>query len=319
MATAFITGIAGQDGSYLAEFLLAKGYNVYGLDHPQSTPSYEYIQPFRARLYLIEGDLLDQDSLTRALEESKPDEIYNLAAMSFPPASWQHALFTGEITGLGVTRLLEAARKVAPQAHFYQASSSEMFGGTQHSPQNEETPFAPRNPYGTSKVFGHWMTGNYRQQYGMFAVSGILFNHESPRRGLEYVTRKITRGAASIKRGLAKSLSLGNLEARRDWGYAGDYVYAMWMMLQHSTPQDFVVGTGQTHSVRELCESAFSYLDLDYRDYVIQDPALFRPVEAVQLVADPRKANRELGWHPQVEFDSLIRMMVDADIKALGE
>ncbi len=316
MTNAFITGIAGQDGSYLAEFLLAKGYTIFGLDHPQSTPSYEYIQPFRDRLHLIEGDLCDDESLTRALGECKPDEIYNLAAMSFPPASWQQPTFASEITGLGVTRLLEAARKIVPQTHIYQASSSEMFGGTQVSPQNEETPFAPRNPYGTSKVYGHWMTGNYRQQYGMFAVSGILFNHESPRRGLEYVTRKITRGAASIKRGLTHSLSLGNLDARRDWGYAGDYVCAMWMMLQHSTPTDFVVGTGQTHSVRELCDCAFGYLGLDYHDYVIQDPALYRPTEAVQLVADPRKANQELGWGPEVDFNSLIRMMVDADIKA---
>ncbi len=317
LKTALITGITGQDGSYLAELLLEKGYQVVGLDHPQSTITYEMIEPIRPRITLVEGDLIDQESLDDIIATYLPDEVYNLAAISFPPISWNKPLLTGEITALGVTRLLESIRRIVPNAHFYQASSSEMFGIARQSPQNEDTPFWPRNPYGVSKVFGHWITVNYREYHKLFAVSGILFNHESPRRGLEYVTRKITRGVAEIKMGLAENLTLGNLDARRDWGFAGDYVRAMWMMLQQEEAQDYVVGTGLTHSVRELCEFAFGYVGMDYNKYVVQDPALYRPPEKVQLVANPHKANNMLGWKPAVNFERLVHMMVEADLQRI--
>jgi len=317
LTTALITGIAGQDGSYLAELLLQKGYVVVGLDHPKSTVTYEYLKPIREKIYLREGDLCDQQSLEAVLEECRPSEVYNLAAISFPPISWKKPELTGQITALGVVRLLEAIRKIVPKAHFYQASSSEMFGKVTSAPQNENTPFHPRNPYGTAKVYAHWVTANYREQYGMFSVSGILFNHEGPRRGLEYVTRKVTHAAARIKLGLDKRLPLGNLEARRDWGFAGDYVRAMWMMLQHRQPEDFVVGTGKTHSVRELCQAAFGSVGLDYREFVVQEQALYRAEGEIPLVADPRKANQVLGWMPSVSFEQMIAMMVREDLKTL--
>lgn len=319
MPRALITGITGQDGSYLAEFLLEKGYEVIGMVRRTSTVNFSRIQHIQDKITLVSGDLLDQGSLIAILREYEPDEVYNLAAQSFVPTSWQQPVFTGEVTALGVTRMLEAIRTVNPKIRFYQASSSEMFGKVREVPQNENTPFYPRSPYGVAKVYGHWITVNYRESFGIYAVSGILFNHESPRRGLEFVTRKVSYGVAKIKLGLAKELRLGNLDARRDWGFAGDYVRAMWLMLQQPEPDDYVVGTGETHSVRELCEIAFSYVGLDWRDYVVQDPRYMRPAEVDLLVADPSKARRVLGWEPTVTFEELVKMMVDADLKLLQE
>ncbi|MCS7283177.1 MAG: GDP-mannose 4,6-dehydratase [Anaerolineae bacterium] len=319
MPRALITGITGQDGSYLAEFLLEKGYEVIGMVRRTSTVNFTRIQHIQDKITLVSGDLLDQGSLISILREYEPDEVYNLAAQSFVPTSWEQPVFTGEVTALGVTRMLEAIRTVNPRIRFYQASSSEMFGKVREVPQNEKTPFYPRSPYGVAKVYGHWITVNYRESFGIYAVSGILFNHESPRRGLEFVTRKVSYGVAKIKLGLAKELRLGNLEARRDWGFAGDYVRAMWLMLQQPEPDDYVVGTGETHSVRELCEIAFSYVGLDWRDYVVQDPRYMRPAEVDLLVADPSKARRVLGWEPTVTFEELVKMMVDADLKLLQE
>lgn len=319
MPTALITGITGQDGSYLAEFLLSKGYQVIGMVRRSSTVTFERIQHIQDDITIAQGDLHDQSSLVSIIETYQPDEVYNLAAQSFVPTSWSQPVLTAEATALGVTRLLEAIRLVNPKTRFYQASSSEMFGKVREVPQRETTPFYPRSPYGVAKVYGHLITVNYRESYGMFAVSGILFNHESPRRGLEFVTRKITYGAARIKLGLANELRLGNLEARRDWGFAGDYVAGMWLMLQQDEPQDFVLGTGVTHSVREFCELAFSHLGLDYREYVVQDPRFFRPAEVDLLVADPTKAHQKLGWHPTVSFEELVRMMVEADLKRVSQ
>jgi GDPmannose 4,6-dehydratase len=318
MPIALITGITGQDGSYLAEFLLAKGYQVVGMVRRSSTVTFERIHHIQDDVTIIQGDLHDQSSLVDVMEEYQPDEVYNLAAQSFVPTSWNQPVLTGEVTALGVTRILEAIRLVNPKARFYQASSSEMFGKVREVPQCETTSFYPRSPYGVAKVYGHWITVNYRESYNLYAVSGILFNHESPRRGLEFVTRKITYGAARIKLGLSKELHLGNLEARRDWGYAGDYVEGMWLMLQQEASSDFVLGTGVTHSVREFCEAAFGYLGLDYHDYVIQDPRFFRPAEVDLLVADPSKARQSLGWQPRVTFEELVRLMVDADLKRIG-
>lgn len=315
--TALITGITGQDGSYLAELLLEKGYRVVGMVRRASTENFSRIAHLRDRLELRQADLLDQSSMVSLLQEIRPAEVYNLAAQSFVPTSWAQPVLTSEVTALGVTRLLEAIRQVDPSIRFYQASSSEMFGKVHESPQNERTPFYPRSPYGVAKVYGHYLTINYRESYGLYAVSGILFNHESPRRGLEFVTRKVTDGVARIKLGLAKTLRLGNLEARRDWGFAGDYVRAMWLMLQQPEPQDFVIGTGESHSVRELVELAFGLVELDWRDYVTVDPALLRPAEVDHLVADPSKAHQLLGWRPQVSFEALVRMMVDADLARL--
>ena len=314
MPTALITGITGQDGSYLAELLLAKGYRVVGVVRRSSTTPYERISHLVDRVELVSADLLDQTSLTDAVSDVKPDEIYNLAAQSFVQTSWTQPVLTGEFTALGVTRLLEAMRKAAPKSRFYQASSSEMFGKVVETPQRETTPFWPRSPYGVAKVYGHWITVNYRESYGLYAVSGILFNHESPRRGLEFVTRKVTDGVARIKRGLSTELRLGNLEARRDWGFAGDYVDAMWRMLQEDEPDDYVIGTGETFSVRELCEAAFSAVDLDWREYVKQDERFFRPAEVDLLVADASKARNLLGWEPKVDFRGLVAMMVEADL-----
>ena len=314
MPTALITGITGQDGSYLAELLLEKGYRVVGVVRRSSTTPYERISHLVDHVELISADLLDQHSLVDAMRECAPDEIYNLAAQSFVQTSWTQPVLTGEFTALGVTRMLEAMRKAAPEARFYQASSSEMFGKVVETPQREETPFYPRSPYGVAKVYGHWITVNYRESFGLYAVSGILFNHESPRRGLEFVTRKVTDGVARIKLGIQRELRLGNLEARRDWGFAGDYVDAMWRMLQQESPGDYVVGTGLTCSVRDLCQIAFSAVGLDYREHVVQDPKFFRPAEVDLLVADPSKARRELGWTPRVNFQQLIEMMVEADL-----
>ena len=319
MPTAMITGITGQDGSYLAELLLAKGYRVVGMVRRSSVVTFERIQHLEDQIDLIQGDLHDQSSLLDLFEQYQPDEIYNLAAQSFVPTSWNQPVLTSEVTALGVTRLLEAMRLLSPRMRFYQASSSEMFGKVREVPQRESTPFYPRSPYGVAKCYGHWITVNYRESYNLYAVSGILFNHESPRRGLEFVTRKITYNAVRIKLGLTKELRLGNLDARRDWGFAGDYVEAMWRMLQQDTPDDYVVGSGETHSVREFCEKAFGYLDLDYRDYVVQDPRFYRPAEVDLLVSDPSHARQKLGWQPQVDFDGLIRMMVDSDLKRLGK
>jgi GDPmannose 4,6-dehydratase len=314
MPTALITGITGQDGSYLAEHLLAKGYRVLGIVRRSSTTPYERIAHLVDRVELLSADLLDQHSLVDAMAACSPDEVYNLAAQSFVQTSWNQPVLTGEFTGLGVTRALEAVRKAAPRARFYQASSSEMFGKVVESPQSEHTSFYPRSPYGVAKVYGHWITVNYRESYDLFAVSGILFNHESPRRGLEFVTRKVTDAVARIKLGLAREVRLGNLDARRDWGFAGDYVDAMWRMLQQDHAEDYVIGTGRTHSVRQLCEVAFGCVGLDYREYVKQDERFFRPAEVDLLVADPTKANTQLGWRPQVSFEDLIAMMVDADL-----
>ena len=315
MKTALVTGITGQDGSYLAELLLEKGYRVVGVVRRSSTTPYERIAHLVDRIELVSADLLDQTSLTDAVHDFQPDEIYNLAAQSFVQTSWNQPVLTGEFTALGVTRMLEAMKKAAPKARFYQASSSEMFGKVVESPQRETTPFYPRSPYGVAKVYGHWITVNYRESFGLFAVSGILFNHESPRRGLEFVTRKVTDAVARIKLGLAKELRLGNLDARRDWGFAGDYVDAMWRMLQTDEPDDFVIGTGHTCSVRDLCRTAFEYVDLDYEQFIIQDPKFFRPAEVDLLVGDASKARQKLGWEPKVTFERLVRMMVDADLE----
>jgi len=314
LKTALITGITGQDGSYLAELLLAKGYRVVGVVRRSSTTPYERIAHLVDRVELVSADLLDQTSLTDVVQETQPDEIYNLAAQSFVQTSWTQPVLTGEFTALGVTRMLEAMRKAAPKSRFYQASSSEQFGKVIETPQRESTPFYPRSPYGVAKVYGHWITVNYRESFNLFAVSGILFNHESPRRGLEFVTRKITDAVARIKLGLQHELRLGNLEARRDWGFAGDYVDAMWRMLQLDEPDDFVIGTGQTYSVRDFCIAAFGAVDLDYLEYVKQDEKFFRPAEVDLLVADPSKAEQKLGWTPKVAFAELVSMMVAADL-----
>jgi GDPmannose 4,6-dehydratase len=318
MPTALITGITGQDGSYLAELLLEKGYQVVGMVRRSSTVTFERIEHIQDDIIIEQGDLHDQSSIVALLEEHNPDEVYNLAAQSFVPTSWSQPLLTGETTGLGVTRLLEAIRLVNPKIRFYQASSSEMFGKVQEVPQNEDTPFYPRSPYGVAKVYGHWITVNYRESFDMFAASGILFNHESPRRGLEFVTRKIANGVARIKHGMAKELRLGNLEAQRDWGFAGDYVVAMWLMLQHHESESFVIGTGETHSVREFCEIAFNYVGLNYQDYVIQDPRFYRPAEVDLLISDPARAKNVLGWTPKVSFRQLVEMMVESDLQRLA-
>jgi GDPmannose 4,6-dehydratase len=315
MPTALITGITGQDGSYLAELLLAKGYRVIGTVRRSSTTPYERIAHLVDKVELVSADLLDQTSLTDAVSEYAPDEIYNLAAQSFVQTSWTQPVLTGEFTALGVTRMLEAMKKAAPKARFYQASSSEMFGKVVESPQRESTPFYPRSPYGVAKVYGHWITVNYRESFGLYAVSGVLFNHESPRRGLEFVTRKVTDAVARIKLGLATEVRLGNLDSRRDWGFAGDYVEAMWLMLQQDEPDDYVIGTGHTCSVRDLCNVAFSRVGLDYRDYVVQDPRFFRPAEVDLLVADSSKANEKLGWRSTLSFEQLVHAMVDADLE----
>ena len=317
MPTALITGITGQDGSYLAELLLAKGYRVVGIVRRSSTTPYERIAHIVDRLELVSADLLDQTSLVDAIAEAKPDEIYNLAAQSFVATSWTQPVLTGEFTALGVTRLLEAMKRAAPKARFYQASSSEQFGQVIETPQRESTPFYPRSPYGVAKVYAHWITVNYRESFGLYAVSGILFNHESPRRGLEFVTRKITDAVARITLGMSDHVELGTLDARRDWGFAGDYVDAMWRMLQQSEPSDFVVGTGKTWSVRQLCEEAFSYKGLDYTKHVRHAPRYMRPAEVELLVADPSRAREVLGWEPKGGFPDLVRMMVDADVERL--
>jgi GDPmannose 4,6-dehydratase len=317
MATALITGVTGQDGSYLAELLLAKGYRVVGVVRRTSHDSYERIQHLVGKIEIVPADLLDQHSLQLVVRESRPDEVYNLAAQSFVPTSWTQPVLTGEFTALGVTRLLDAVRLEKPDARFYQASSSEMFGKVRETPQRETTPFHPRSPYGVAKVYGHYITVNYRESYGMYAASGILFNHESPRRGLEFVTRKITDAVARIKLGLAQELRLGTLDAQRDWGFAGDYVDAMWRMLQQPAPEDYVVGTGRQHSVRQCCEVAFARVGLDWRKHVTHDPRFDRPADVETLLADPSKARERLGWEPQVPFERLIEMMVDADLTRL--
>jgi GDPmannose 4,6-dehydratase len=316
---ALITGITGQDGSYLAELLLEKGYEVYGLVRRTSTQRFSRISHIQDHIRLISGDMLDQTSLQEALREARPDEVYNLAAQSFVQTSWRQPVFTGDVTALGVTRLLDAIRHVNPEIRFYQASSSEIFGKVQEVPQRETTPLYPRSPYGVAKAYGHWITINYRESYNMFAVSGILFNHESERRGIEFVTRKVTYNVARIKLGLAKELRLGNLDAQRDWGFAGDYVRAMWLMLQQPTPDDYVIATGETHTVQKLVETAFSYVGLNWRDYVVQDPAFMRPAEVDLLVGDASKAGRQLGWEPTVTFTELIHRMVEADLKLLRD
>jgi GDPmannose 4,6-dehydratase len=317
MPTALITGITGQDGSYLAEFLLGKGYTIVGMVRRSSTLTFDRISHIQDKITIVQGDLHDQTSLVSLIEEHQPEEVYNLGAQSFVPTSWSQPVLTGEVTGLGVTRLLDAIRMARPKTRFYQASSSEMFGKVQAVPQKEDTSFYPRSPYGVAKLYGHWITINYRESYAMFAVSGILFNHESPRRGLEFVTRKITDGVARIKLGLADELRLGNLDAERDWGFAGDYVKAMWLMLQQDTPDDFVVGTGETHAVREFCRIAFEHVGLSYEDYVKVDERFYRPAEVDLLVSDPAKAKARLGWEREVDFPGLVTMMVDADLVAL--
>ena len=317
MKTALITGITGQDGSYLAEFLLEQGYRVVGMQRRTSTETVGRIAHLIDKIDLVQGDLLDMLSLIELMKQYQPDEVYNLAAQSFVPTSWQQPVLTGEFTGLGVTRVLEAIRLIKPDARFYQASSSEMFGKVQEVPQRETTPFYPRSPYGVSKVYGHWITVNYRESYELFACSGILFNHESPRRGIEFVTRKVTHGVARIKLGLDKELRLGNLDAQRDWGYAGDYVQAMWRMLQQNQPDDFVVATGRTHSVQRLCELAFAAADLNWENYVEVDPRFIRPAEVDLLVGDSSKARAVLGWEPKVSFEALVGHMVESDIRLL--
>lgn len=317
MPTALITGITGQDGSYLAEFLLAKGYKVVGMVRRSSTVTFERIEHIQDDITVEQGDLHDQSSLVATLERYEPDEIYNLAAQSFVPTSWNQPVLTGEVTALGVTRLLEAIRQVVPTSRFYQASSSEMFGKVLEVPQKEDTPFYPRSPYGVAKVYGHWITVNYRESHNLFAVSGILFNHESPRRGLEFVTRKVSNYAARIKLGLEDKLPMGNLDAQRDWGFAGDYVQAMWLMLQQNDPDDFVIGTGKTYTVQRLCEVAFGHLGLDYKKHVVQDKRFYRPAEVDLLISDPTKAKDKLGWVPSVDFETLVKMMVDADMDRL--
>ena len=314
---ALITGITGQDGSYLAEFLLEKGYEVVGMVRRASTESLERIDHIKDKLTFAQADLLDQLSMLRMIEEHHPDEVYNLAAQSFVPTSWAQPVLTGEFNALGVTKMLEAIRQVDTKIKFYQASSSEMFGRVQEVPQTETTPFYPRSPYGVAKVYGHWITVNYRESYGIHACSGILFNHESPRRGLEFVTRKITDGAARIKLGLTDKLALGNLDAKRDWGYAGDYVRAMWLMTQHDPAEDMIIASGETHSVRDFVEASFSHLDLDYKEYVVTDPRFVRPAEVDLLLGNPEKARKDLDWELTVGFDQLVKMMVDADMKRL--
>ncbi|NJP06496.1 MAG: GDP-mannose 4,6-dehydratase [Chloroflexaceae bacterium] len=314
---AFITGVTGQDGSYLAEFLLQQGYHVIGMVRRTSTVNFERIKHFQDQITLASADLLDEVSLISVLREYRPDEVYNLAAQSFVQTSWGQPVFTGDVTALGVTRLLDAIRVVDPDMRFYQASSSEMFGKVREVPQSENTPFYPRSPYGVAKVYGHWITVNYRESYHLHASSGILFNHESERRGLEFVTRKITHAVARIKLGLDHELRLGNLDARRDWGYAPDYVRAMWLMLQQDEPGDYVVATGETHSVREFAQFAFEHVGLDYRDYVVQDERFMRPAEVDLLVGDRQRAQEVLGWQPTVSFADLVRIMVDADIRSL--
>jgi len=313
---ALITGITGQDGSYLAELLLEKGYEVFGMVRRASVERYERIEHIRDRLNIVPGDLTDQSSLDEAVRTIQPDEVYNLAAQSFVPTSWNQPLLTGDVTGLGATRILEALKKFKKDARFYQASSSEMFGKAHEVPQTEKTQFYPRSPYGVAKVYAHYITLNYRESFGMFACSGILFNHESPRRGLEFVTRKITNGAARIKLGLAKELRLGNLDAKRDWGFAGDYVEAMWKMLQREKPDDYVIATGETHTVEEFVAAAFGHAGLDWKKYVVIDPKFIRPAEVDLLLGDPAKAGEKLGWKPRVSFHELVKMMVDSDIKA---
>lgn len=317
MPTAIITGITGQDGSYLAELLLKKGYRVIGVARRSSTVNYERISHIVDDITIVQGDLQDQGSLLSLLEEYKPSEVYNLAAQSFVPTSWNQPALTGDVTALGVTRMLEAIRFVNPKIRFYQASSSEMFGKVMEVPQKESTPFYPRSPYGVAKVYGHWITVNYRESFDMFATSGILFNHESPRRGMEFVTRKISNAVASIKVGKMKELRLGNLEAQRDWGFAGDYVEAMWLMLQQDHPDNYVIGTGETHPVREFCEIAFAHVDLDYKDYVVMDEKFYRPAEVDLLISDPTKARMQLKWEPAVSFKELVKMMVDSDLARL--
>jgi GDPmannose 4,6-dehydratase len=319
MKTALITGITGQDGSYLAELLLEKGYRVVGMQRRTSTETVHRIAHLLDRIELVQGDLLDQLSLIDLFQRFQPDEVYNLAAQSFVPTSWQQPVLTGEFTAIGVTRILEALRLIKPDARFYQASSSEMFGKVQEVPQNESTPFYPRSPYGISKLYGHWITINYRESYDLFACSGILFNHESPRRGLEFVTRKVTHGVARIKLGLTDSLALGNLEAQRDWGYAPDYVNAMWLMLQQSEPNDFVVATGRTHTVQRLCELAFGVAGLNWRDYVVTDERFLRPAEVDLLVGNASNARSHLGWEPSVTFEQMIKIMVEADLKLVAD
>jgi GDPmannose 4,6-dehydratase len=315
--TALITGITGQDGSYLAEFLLAKGYAVHGMVRRSSSENFERIDHLRERISLHQGDLLDQYSLASLLRETQPGEVYNLAAQSFVPTSWSQPVLTGEFTGLGVTKMLEAIRHTCPGTRFYQASSSEMFGKVRQMPQTEETPFYPRSPYGVAKVYGHHITVNYRESFGLYAVSGILFNHESPRRGLEFVTRKVTDGAARVKLGLQKKLPMGNLDAQRDWGFAGDYVEAMWLMLQQPSPDDYLIATNETHSVRALCEIAFSHVGLDWQEHVTVDPKFVRPAEVDHLIGNPAKAKKALGWKPKITFRQLVEMMVDADLERL--
>lgn len=314
MKKALITGITGQDGSYLAELLLSKGYQITGMVRRASTETFDRIAHFKDRIALRQADLLDQFSLVKLLDEVQPDEIYNLAAMSFVPTSWSQPVLTGEFTALGVTKVLEAMRMVCPKAHFYQASSSEMFGKVIETPQTEKTPFYPRSPYGVAKAYGHFITVNYRESYNLFACSGILFNHESPRRGKEFVTRKITDAVARIKLGTQKELRMGNLDAKRDWGFAGDYVRAMWMMLQQDQADDYVVATGETHSVRKFLEIAFAHVGLNYEDYVVIDPEFIRPAEVELLLGNPAKAQAQLGWKPAVSFEQLVTMMVDADL-----
>jgi GDPmannose 4,6-dehydratase len=319
MKSALITGITGQDGSYLAELLLAKGYAVHGMVRRSSTENFERIAHLQDRITLHQADLNDLASLTTVIQEVRPAEVYNLAAQSFVPTSWKQPLLTTDVTATGVTRMLEAIRLVDPKGvRFYQASSSEMFGQVRQTPQTEATPFWPRSPYGVAKVYSHFITVNYRESYGMFGVSGILFNHESPRRGREFVTRKVTDAAARIKLGLQKELRIGNLDARRDWGFAGDYVRAMWLMLQQPAPDDYVIASGQAHTVRELVEVAFDHVGLDWQKYTVQDPAFIRPAEVDLLLGDPSKARRVLGWQPEVSFEQLVRMMVDADLQRYG-
>ena len=316
---ALITGVSGQDGSYLAELLLSKGYEVFGIVRRSSSETHERLTPIRDKIELIHADLLDQVSLSQALKRARPDEIYNLAAQSFVPTSWTQPVLTAEFTAVGVSRMLEAMRDVAPKAKFYQASSSEMFGKVLETPQRENTPFYPRSPYGVAKVYGHFITVNYRESYNLFAVSGILFNHESPRRGFEFVTRKITDGVARIKLGLAKELRLGNLDAKRDWGFAGDYVRAMWMMLQQPKPDDYVIATGVAHTVREFADKAFQAVGLKYQDFVVSDSAFYRPAEVDLLLGDATKAQKQMGWKPEVSFDQMIQMMVEADVRRLQD
>jgi GDPmannose 4,6-dehydratase len=316
---ALITGVTGQDGSYLADLLLEKDYEVHGMVRRSSVEKYDRIAHLRGKITLHQADLLDQLSIVNLIRDVEPDEVYNLAAQSFVPTSWKQPLLTGEFTALGVTRMLEAVRLVNKDIRFYQASSSEMFGKVKQSPQNEETPFYPRSPYGVAKVYGHFITVNYRESYGIPAASGILFNHESPRRGLEFVTRKVSNTAARIKLGLQEKLLLGNLDAERDWGFAGDYVRAMWLMLQQDEPRDFVIGTGKCHTVRSLCDAAFSYVGLKWQDYVVTDPEFVRPAEVDHLCADASRAKKILGWEPEVSFEELVRMMVDADLELLNK